>query len=56
VSECLDCKKSFDEISLTWVPQRGKLVLLCDECNDNRERERKDSPKELGTRNMDGQQ
>jgi hypothetical protein len=56
MSECSDCKKPFDAIGLTWIPQRGKLALLCDKCNDNREREREDSSKELGARDMDGQQ
>ena len=53
---CNYCEECFDEIDLTWVPRRGTLILLCEKCDDNCEREREDSSKELGARNMDGQQ
>ena len=51
MSDCFDCKRPFDEIDLTWTPQRDTLILLCGECDNKGERERKDSPKKLGPRN-----
>ena len=34
MTDCSECKKSFDEINLTWKQVDGKLLLLCDECNE----------------------
>ncbi len=34
MSRCSKCKKSLEEINLTWKRVDGKLLLLCDECND----------------------
>ena len=34
MTDCSKCKKTFEEINLTWKQVNGKLLLLCDECND----------------------
>ena len=34
MSPCSKCKKSLEEINLTWQRVDGKLLLLCDECNE----------------------
>ena len=34
MSRCSKCKKSLEEINLTWRRVDGKLLLLCEECNE----------------------
>ena len=34
MSDCLKCKKRFNEINLTWRQIDGKLLLLCEKCNE----------------------
>ena len=34
MTDCPKCKKTFEEINLTWKQVDGKLLLLCDECNE----------------------
>ena len=34
MSRCSKCKINFDEINLTWRRVDGKLLLLCEECNE----------------------
>ena len=34
MSDCSKCKKSFDEINLTWREVSGKLLALCEKCNE----------------------
>ena len=35
MSSCSKCKKSFEEINLTWRQVNGKLLVLCEKCNEN---------------------
>ena len=32
MTTCAKCKKSFEEINLTWTQVKGKMILYCDEC------------------------
>ena len=32
MTDCHKCKKSFEEINLTLVQVKGKLIVECDEC------------------------
>jgi len=32
MTDCAKCKKSFEEINLTLVQVKGKLIVHCDEC------------------------
>jgi hypothetical protein len=33
MTTCAKCRKSFEEINLTWVQVKGKIILYCDDCN-----------------------
>jgi len=34
MTDCSKCKKPFEEINLTWREIDGKLLLLCEKCNE----------------------
>ncbi len=34
MSSCPKCKKAFDEIDLTWRQVNGKLLVLCEKCDE----------------------
>ena len=32
MTDCAKCKKPSEEINLTWIQVKGKLIVECDEC------------------------
>ena len=48
MTDCSKCKKPFEEINLTWVQVKGKLIVECDGCL----KQTKDSEQGVGPRNL----
>jgi hypothetical protein len=48
LTNCSKCKKPFEEINLTWVQVKGKMIVHCDGCA----KQTKDSEQGVGPRNL----
>ena len=48
LTNCSKCKKPFEEINLTWVQVKGKMIVHCDGCA----KQTKDSEQGVGPRDL----